>query len=166
ATVTNANGSVTVSDIAGAFQADTRFGSVRGERIKGAADVENSNGSVTLAAVDTTAKVRTSFASVFLSDIGGNVDVQNQNGAISVTEMRGGSCHSIIARTSFSSIKVGVRSGRGYAVSAKTSFGRITSSLPIATTSVSDETLVGTIGSGGCRLELVNSNGNITIDSE
>ena len=36
----------------------------------------------------------------------------------------------------------------------------------ITTTTIGDETLVGTINGGGCRLELTNANGNITIEKE
>jgi hypothetical protein len=42
----------------------------------------------------------------------------------------------------------------------------VKTSVPITTTSVGEETLIGTIGRGGCRLDLAASNGNITIERE
>jgi outer membrane lipoprotein SlyB len=51
-----------------------------------------------------------------------------------------------------------------YRVSARTSFGRISSAVPITAQSSSDESLIGTIGGGACKLDLVNSNGSITIN--
>lgn len=54
--------------------------------------------------------------------------------------------------------------GAGYNVNARTSFGRIATALPITTTTISESNLIGTIGRGGCKLDLVNSNGNITIE--
>jgi hypothetical protein len=103
---------------------------------------------------------------VFLDGVGGAVDVTNSNGAISVTGLRAGACHPVSLRTNFSSIKVALPQGIGYAVNARTSFGRVNSQIPILTTGVTEETLVGTIGKGGCKLELANSNGNITIEQE
>jgi len=118
-----------------------------------------------LSDVDGGAVVRTSFGSAFLQGVDGAVDVRNQNGAISVTGVRQ-PCHDIALRTSFSSIKLGLPASARYNVTAKTSFGHITTDLPVTTTSVSDESLVGTINGGGCRLELVTANGNVTIDKE
>jgi hypothetical protein len=52
----------------------------------------------------------------------------------------------------------------GYQVSARTSFGHITSELPVTATGVlSGDSLNGKIGNGGCALSLTNSNGNIEI---
>lgn len=163
--VTNQNGGITAENC-GDFSAGTRFGSVNATRIRGAADVENANGSVQLADVAREAKIRTSFGSAFVRGVGGMVDIQNQNGAIGVSQMRGGGCKPVTLKTSFSSIKVAVPQSANYAISARTSFGRINSALPITTTSLSGETVVGTIGSGGCHMELINSNGSITIERD
>ena len=80
--------------------------------------------------------------------------------------MTGGPCKPVALRTTFSSIKVSVPSNASYTVNARTTFGRINSSLPITSTTLSDETVVGTIGGGSCRMELANSNGSITIEKD
>jgi hypothetical protein len=85
---------------------------------------------------------------------------------VSVTGIRGGACHPITLRTTFSSIKVALPENTGYAVNARTTFGRITSQIPILTNGMTDDTLVGTIGKGGCKLELTNANGSITIEKD
>ncbi|HEY6138888.1 MAG TPA: hypothetical protein VI670_14100 [Thermoanaerobaculia bacterium] len=69
-------------------------------------------------------------------------------------------------RTSFASIKVAVPRSVGYNVEARTTFGSINADVPINVTRRSDETLNGTINGGGCRMELVNSNGSVTIAGE
>ena len=56
--------------------------------------------------------------------------------------------------------------GAGYAVNARTSFGRVNTDLPILTTGMTEGTLIGTIGKGGCKLDLANANGNISIEKE
>jgi hypothetical protein len=159
------NGSITLTDIGGDTFAKTSFGSVSADRINGNLTVENTNGSVTARNVKGDAQATTSFAGVTLESVGGKITVNNQNGGISVAAARPASgCRDITLRTSFSSIRVRIPEGIGYHVNAHTSFGRISSDLPITTTgSLSPESLDGTIGSGGCQLQLTNSNGSIEI---
>ena len=165
------NGAITLTDIGGDAFAKTSFGSVLAERIGGSLTVENSNGSVTAKNVKGDAGVKTSFAGVMLDMIGGRITVDNQNGAISVTAMRPASgCRDILLKTSFSSIRVRVPEVLGYNLTARTSFGRISSELPVTLTGGftwagywSGDTLNGTIGSGGCQLQLTDSNGSIEI---
>ena len=159
------NGGITLTDVGGDTYAKTSFGSVSTERIGGNLTVENSNGSVTARNIKGDAGVRTSFAGVTLESIGGKITVDNQNGAISVTATRPASgCRDISLKTSFSSIRVRVPDGVGYNLTARTSFGRISSELPVSSTgNIGGDTLNGTIGSGGCQLQLTDSNGSIEI---
>jgi hypothetical protein len=159
------NGGITLTDIGGDTFAKTSFGSVLAERIGGNLTVENSNGSVTARSVKGDASVNTSFAGVTLESIGGRITVDNQNGAISATVMRPASgCRDISLKTSFSSIRVRVPDRVGYNLTARTSFGRISSELPVTSTgSIGGDSLNGTIGSGGCQLQLTDSNGSIEI---
>jgi hypothetical protein len=159
------NGAITLTEIGGETYAKTSFGSVTTERINGNLTVENSNGSVTARSIKGDAEVKTSFAGVTLESVGGRINVDNQNGAISVTAVRpSNGCHDISLKTSFSSIRVRIAEGLGYNLTAKTSFGRITSELPVTSTgSIGGDSLNGTIGSGGCQLQLTNSNGGIEI---
>ena len=159
------NGAITLTDIGGETFAKTSFGSVSIERIGGNLTVENTNGSVTARNVKGDASVKTSFAGVTLDTIGGRIAVDNQNGAISVTAVRPASgCRDISLKTSFSSIRVRVPEGLGYNLTARTSFGRITSELPVTSTgSIGGDSLNGTIGSGGCQLQLTDSNGSIEL---
>ena len=62
------------------------------------------------------------------------------------------------------SIRVAIPEGVGYNVNARTSFDRVTSELSItATGNIGGDSLSGTIGPGGCQLQLADSNGNIEI---
>ena len=160
------NGSITLTDIGGDTFAKTSFGSVSADRINGNLIVENTNGSVTARNVKGNVEVTTSFAGVMLESVGGKITVSNQNGGISVTAARPASgCRDIALKTSFSSIRVRIPDGLGYNVTARTSFGRISTDLPItATGGIGPESLNGTIGSGGCQLQLTNANGSIEIN--
>jgi hypothetical protein len=55
---------------------------------------------------------------------------------------------------------------QGYTVEARTTFGSINTEIPINVTRRSDEALTGTINGGGCKLELANANGGVTITGE
>src|SRR5439155_19479110 len=101
----------------------------------------------------------------FVKGAGGSIDVQNPNGATSVSGLCA-PCHPVILNTTFSSIKVTLPSAAGYDVSARTSFGHITTDIPITTTTVGENLLNGRIGNGGCKLELKTANGGITIGRE
>jgi hypothetical protein len=100
-----------------------------------------------------------------LDDIGGSITVDNQNGAVQVSSARGASgCKNISLKTSFSTMLVRLPEEAGYQVNARTSFGHITSELPVTSTGVlSGDSLNGKIGNGACALSLTNSNGNIEI---
>lgn len=162
---TTGNGAINLTDIGADAYAKTSFGSILAEHINGNFTAEDSNGSVTARNVKGDAGVDTSFAGVTLESIGGKIRVDDQNGAIYVTANRPSSgCRDIALKTSFSSIRVRVPDGVGYNLSAHTSFGRITSELPVtATGNIGGDSLNGTIGPGGCQLQLTNSNGGIEI---
>ena len=162
---TNGNGAITLTDIGADAYAKTSFGSVLAERVNGNLTVENTNGSVTARSVKGDANVKTSFSGVTLDGIGGRISVDNQNGGIAVTSSRPASgCRDILLKTSFSSIRAQIPQGLGYNLTAHTSFGRISSELPVTSSgSIGGDTLTGTIGSGGCQLQLNNSNGSIEI---
>jgi hypothetical protein len=161
---TTGNGAINITDIGADAYAKTSFGAISAEHINGNFTAEDSNGSVSARNVKGDATVTTSFSGVTLESIGGRITVENQNGAIDVSASRANGCRDISLKTSFSSIRLRIPEGVGYNVTAHTSFGRISSDLPITTTgSVGRDSLNGTIGSGGCRLQLTDSNGSIEI---
>jgi len=143
--------------------AKTSFGSIYAENVKGKFTAQDSNGSVTAKNIEGDANVTTSFSGVSLEGVGGRITVENQNGAVDVTAS-GSLCKDVSIRTSFSHIGIRLPANAGYRIKAKTSFGRISSQLPItASGTMGGDSLEGTIGNGGCTLDLTNSNGNIDI---
>jgi DUF4097 and DUF4098 domain-containing protein YvlB len=164
ATIQNANGPVTLNDVRGPAEIRTTFGLVTADSVGGGLVVQNANGGVRATTVRGAADIRTSFGPVVLRGIEGKVDVRNQNGAIDVSaSAKPGTCHDITLTTSFSPIQVQVGDA-GYVVTARTSFGRIRSDVPLTVTgTIGEGSLSGTIGQGGCTLQLTNSNGDIQI---
>jgi DUF4097 and DUF4098 domain-containing protein YvlB len=164
ATIQNANGPVTVNDVRGPAEIRTTFGLVIAENVGGALLVQNANGGVRATGVRGAADVRTSFGPVVLRGVEGKIDVRNQNGAVDVAAAaKPGTCSDITLTTSFSPIQVQLPDA-GYVVTARTSFGRIRSEIPLTVTgTIGEGSLSGTIGAGGCPLQLINSNGDIQI---
>jgi hypothetical protein len=162
---TTGNGRIFLTDVGGDTFAKTSFGAVTIQRVNGNLTIENSNGQVTASSVKGDATARTSFAAVALDDISGHITVENQNGAIMLTAARTSQgCKNISAKTSFSPIQVRLAENAGYTLTARTSFGRINSELPITTVGqVGGDSLNGKIGTGECTLSLTNTNGNIEI---
>jgi DUF4097 and DUF4098 domain-containing protein YvlB len=157
------NGAIELSEIGGDTFAKTSYGSITVTHVNGNLTADDSNGSVTARRVKGDATVTTSFSGVDLEEIGGKITVDNQNGAISASSRPANGCRDISLKTSFSSIRVGIPEA-GYNLTSHTSFGRITSEIPVtATGSIGGDSLNGTIGSGGCRLQLMNSNGSIEV---
>ncbi|MGB9510288.1 MAG: DUF4097 family beta strand repeat-containing protein, partial [Candidatus Acidiferrum sp.] len=127
--------------------------------------IENSNGPVSASGVRGDASAKTSFGSVTLEEIVGSITVDNQNGTVTVSATRSSSgCKNVSLKTSFAPMQVRLPAGAGYDVNARTSFGHISSDLPVtATGTLGGDSLNGKIGNGGCTLSLTNSNGNIEI---
>src|SRR5262249_22257457 len=163
ANVVTGNGSIELSNVQGEVYVKTSFGSIYVENVKGNLTAQDSNGSVTGKNIQGDAAVTTSFSGVSLEGVGGKIAVENQNGAVDVAAA-GSGCKDVSLRTSFSHIGVRLPANAGYRIKAKTSFGRINSQLPItASGTMGGDSLEGTIGNGGCTLDLTNSNGNIDI---
>jgi hypothetical protein len=162
AKIQSSNSSVTARNIKGDTSIKTSFGSVQASEIAGVLTVDNQNGAVRVSDARG-AQVNTSFGSVVLDEINGAIHVENQNGAVEATSTATGACQPIQIRTSFSSIRVRVGQ-ENYRVTARTSFGRIKSDLPITVSGItSNDELNGVIGGGSCELRLTNSNGTIEI---
>jgi hypothetical protein len=114
------------------------------------------------------ANVRTSFGPVTLISIEGSVDVDSQFGLVEISGVpprnAAGACNHLLLRTSSAPIRVHLVETGGYDLTAHTSFGKVSSELPITSTGVmSGESLNGKINNGGCPLQLTNNNGGIEI---
>lgn len=161
--IESGNGAVSIEKVGGSATVTTSFAMVDVHSIRGSLSVTNTNGGVKASNMRG-AQVKTSFGAVLLEGVSGPIDVQNQNGAVEVSAAGGNNCEPIALRTSFSDLRVHLQPEPSYRVSARTSFGKISTDLPINTSgSVSHDELNGVIGAGRCELRLVNNNGSIDI---
>lgn len=162
-TIHSGNGAVSISRIHGPATVKTSYAAFEGSDIGGMLSVENSNGAVR-ASNARGAQVKTSFAAVILDGISGPLQVTDQNGAVDVSLSARGGCQPVSIQTSFSPVQVRIEGEASYRLSARTSFGKIHSDFPVATSgSLSGDELNGTIGGGRCEMRLSDSNGTIDI---
>jgi len=164
--VTSGNANVTLADVAGESYVHTSFGSVKIINAQGPVTVENQNGAVHVTGAKNSVNAKTSFGAIEINGAGGAVDVSDNSGSIAVGGL-GSKCQPVTARTSFGSLRVALPVNVGYDVSANTSFGRIKSEFEVTVGAghvMGEGRLEGRIGSGGCRLQLTNANGNIDIN--
>ena len=162
--VSSANGPVKVSDVDGAVYLKTSFGPIEADRVRGALTAENSSGAVSATGIGGSATVSTSFGPVIMREVDGRLDVTNRSGSVEAwPTVRTGTCHDVQLTTSFSPMVVHLPD-TGYAVAARTTFGRIQADVPItASGSLGNNAVSGTIGRGGCALQLTNASGDIRI---
>jgi DUF4097 and DUF4098 domain-containing protein YvlB len=157
------NGDVILAGVGGEARVKTSFGLVDATDIKGSLIVENNNGGVKARDVQG-ANVRTSFGPVLLERADGPLDVVNQNGAIDSSLTSQKSCRPVRLQTSFGAVRLRIPANSNYQLTARTSFGKINTSLPIKVSgTVGSDSLSGAIGQGGCQLQVTNSNGSIDI---
>jgi DUF4097 and DUF4098 domain-containing protein YvlB len=158
------NGSIVASNVGGQVTAAATFGSVVLSQISGGVDVSSRNGAVKVTAIKGGAKVTNSFGGVTVEEVGGAVDVSNQNGSISVSVAQHSGCRPVVVKSNFGPIKVALPEPANYDVSASTSFGAINSDFAISISGrISQDSIQGKIGNGGCELRINDSNGRIEI---
>jgi DUF4097 and DUF4098 domain-containing protein YvlB len=162
--VNASNGDVRIADVEGATSLTTRFGGVQADRIRGSLRVDNGNGDVRVSAISGPANVTSTFGAVILRDVEGRIDVRNGNGALDVwPAAKPGACHDIALTSSFSRMRVYLPD-TGYTLTARATFGKIRTDVPVTATGViGTNSLSGTIGRGGCLLQLTNNNGDLEI---
>jgi hypothetical protein len=162
---TNAQGSVTVSDLRGSQQIENSFGSVTVTNSAGDTVVRNANGSVTATHIGGSLDVSDRFGSVSVEDVDHALALRNENGSVDVRNVGGNATISTsFATATVSNIRgtldltgangniVVTETGR---TSIRTSFGSVRATTIHGDAEVHDEngnvTLAGVDGSAKVR---------------
>lgn len=161
--VHSSNGSVRVENIDGNVTLQTSNGSVHVADIHGSVDARSSNGSVDVRRVDGAMTFHTTNGSVRAENVRGGVHATTSNGSVDLE--LGGQNGDVIASTSNGAITVHLPAGTNATVSAHTSgHDRVYSDFDVTMRGLlAKSRLEGNIGSGGARIELSTSNGNIRL---
>jgi hypothetical protein len=161
--ITGSNGAIRANRVGGIATVRTSFGSTEIQDA-GGVDVTSGNGAVKAIGVRGAAKVHTSFGGITIENVSGPVDASNSNGSISVTSSATSGCQPITLKTTFGPVKLALPGNVSYNVSASTSFGGINTEFPLKVSrQTNSESIQGKIGSGGCELKIIDSNGRIDL---
>ena len=179
--ISSSNGALRIESIEGMAHLHTSNGSIRVTGLVGALDAQSSNGSLEIADVTGDTTLHTSNSSIHADVRKGRFGASTSNGSITVrlTEPDSNPVHldssnghieltmdavrEVKASTSNSSITVRMPAGAGATLDAHTSNSSITCDFDVSTHEFSKHRLAGTIGKGGPVLDLGTSNGSIKI---
>jgi DUF4097 and DUF4098 domain-containing protein YvlB len=164
ATVHAESSQVTGDTVDGPVTVETTFGGIDVHTIKGGARLTAQSAPIRASDVGGEVYAKTSFAGVTVEDVAQPITVDNQSGSVTVRAKASNKCQPISLSTTFGPIKVVLPQGAGYDVTARTSFGHISSEAPMTVSGqVGDQSISGKIGGGGCSLRLIDQSGNIDI---
>jgi hypothetical protein len=141
------------------------FGSSNASAIRGTLNIESKNGQVR--AFDVPAcTIRNAFGEIDLSDAHGPVQITGRMGTIKARGIPGGSIEN-----SYGSVSISLERNFSGIIEAKTKFGSVDSDFPLEPRVKRSEKqygpvpedLIGRIGNGSARLQVLNEFGEITI---
>ena len=174
--VDNANGEITLRNIAASVKAATKNGGVKAYDIAGDAKLTTFNGVIGGERIGGDALVTTTNGNVKLAEIGGRVEADTKNGEIDIVHVQGAvHADTLNGRIAVSSPVVGgawdIGSAVGeiyaalpgdgdYSVRGSVTFGDITTDLPLE---VSKKAIEGEIGEGTYRIS-IDANSSITVN--
>ena len=140
----------------------TSNGSIEVRGLQKSGVLRTSNGRIVVEGFTGDLDASTSNGSIEVTGLKGSVDLETSNGTISFTgELAAGSENEM--RTSNSGVDVRLEGTPSVLLDASTSNGKVSSDLPVLTTSAGNTHLTGAIGDGGAELRIRASNGSITI---
>ncbi len=130
--------------------------------VKGDFRGDTSNGALDIDGIEGSAELRTSNGAIDVRNAVGEVDLQTSNGIISFEgELTAGGSNRMV--TTNGRVDVELRGSPSISMDASTSNGEINITLPITTSLVEKNHIVGTIGGGEATLYIRTSNGDVTI---
>lgn len=126
-------------------------------------DVSNTNGSIRLSDVTGKHDLDTTNGRIEVTRCAGSLDASTTNGSISAELQRVTRGEPLRLSTTNGRIELAVPADLAVDVDAGTTNGAIRTDLPVATTSVGNNSLRGTINGGGTPLRMRTTNGAISI---
>jgi DUF4097 and DUF4098 domain-containing protein YvlB len=161
--ISNQYGEVTIENVQGSLQIQNAYQAVTVSNISGQTQIENNYSPITVSGLKGRTKLLTRFATITAEDLRGPFDVSCQNGSVelSLTEQPDGA--SKISAT-FGAIRLSVPRPINMLINARTSFGEISSSLPVKLSSDgTNRSAVIRLGTGRDSLSIVGTNSAIDI---
>jgi hypothetical protein len=164
AKLTSSGGSITVNGANGELLVNTSGGSIDIGNTSARVEARTSGGSIKLGHVGGEVLARTSGGGIRIEDAKGRVDASTSGGSITATISSQPAGDSRLS-TSGGGVTVNIASGIGVELDARSSGGGVHSDMPITIQGTKDDdSLQGRIGSGGPKLVLRSSGGDIRLE--
>ena len=181
--ITTSNGAIRTADGSGPARLKTSNGAISVNRLHGTLDAQTSNGPLDLTEIDGDVSAHTSNGKILAEGLNGSLEMSTSNGAIHAVILRPD--RAVRVETSNGSVDVTLPDGFSRELRAHTNNSAITLRAPtslsahvMAHTSnssiasdfdasmrgnISKNSMDATVGGGGALLDLVTSNGSITL---
>jgi DUF4097 and DUF4098 domain-containing protein YvlB len=161
-TLETTNGAIEVRSIDGSGRFETSNGMIVLSNVTGDFDGSTSNGSIEVNGLEGSVTLFSSNGRAELRGVEGEVHIESSNGGVSFRgEMSAGGTNWLV--TSNGDVNVELLGVPSVDLDASTSNGSVTSELEIQATVARESHLVGKIGQGQAKLEIVTSNGDIIV---
>jgi hypothetical protein len=141
----------------------TTNASVKVEGMAGASDVHTSNGDVSLSHVASDVSVRTTNGTVDLNSISGAVDAMTTNAAVDAVSQVGGDWR---VATTNGPVQLRLAGAASAHISASTTNAAIGGNIRWSYAGGGQSQATATVGTGGDRIVLTSTNGNIDVDTK
>ncbi len=163
-TANTTNGGIEIGPGAAAATAQTVNGSVSASGVNAAVEISATNGKVSLSDSAGPATVATTNGSVFLNNVAGAVSANTTNGAVTYSNhapLNG----DVALRCTNGSVTVAVSSDSDLTLDASTTYGSVSSDLPLDGGKNTKKSISGVVKNGRFRLTAKTTNGSVKISS-
>jgi Toastrack DUF4097 len=162
-TLHNSRGAIILKEIEGPVEATTTRQNIQAEEITGEVTLRNSRGAIILKEIEGPVEAATTRQNIKAEGITGKVTLHNSRGSITTVLNTIPSDDSEL-RTDRGKISLALPSETNALINARTNRGKVKTSLPLTVSGeFSKDKIEGVLGTGGPRIRLSNSRGDIVI---
>jgi hypothetical protein len=161
-TVRNSGGDILLGSIEGSIDIGSSEGVTRGELLFGSVTVRQPAGSIDLQFVQGDIRIKSSSAQISIRQEAGSLDLASSTGKMSIkTNLE--SNRDFIVQSESGDIELVVPESSSGALDIRSETGSIRTEVPVIIKSMSKRQLKGEFGTGGVKISLVSTSGNVTV---
>jgi len=161
-TVRSSAGDVRLGSIEGPVDIAVTDGSTRGELLFGPVSVRQPTGEIDLQWVQGDIRIKSTSAKINIRQENGSLDLSSSTGSIAV-QTNLDSEQDFFVETQSGNIELSVPQSASGTLDIRSQAGNIRTDVPVTITAMSKRQLRGAFGSGGVKISLVSTSGDVTV---
>ncbi|PWB67801.1 hypothetical protein C3F09_12815 [candidate division GN15 bacterium] len=161
-TVRSSAGDVRLGSVEGPVDLAVTDGSTRGELLFGPVTVRQPAGDIDLQWVQGDIRIKSTSAKIAIRQETGSLDLSNATGSIAARTNLD-SDHDFFVETESGDIELTVPESASGTLDIRSQAGNIRTDVPVTITAMSKRQLKGAFGSGGVKISLVSTSGDVTV---